>query len=42
MVGWLHQLNGREFEHTLGDSGGQKPGSPPGSQRVRHVLATEQ
>ena len=23
MVGWHHQLNGREFEQTLGDSGGQ-------------------
>ena len=23
MVRWHHQLSGREFEHTLGDSGGQ-------------------
>ena len=23
MVGWHHQLNGHEFEHTLGDSEGQ-------------------
>ena len=23
MVGWNHQLNGHEFEHTLGDSDGQ-------------------
>ena len=23
MVGWNHQLNGHEFEQTLGDSGGQ-------------------
>ena len=23
MVGWHHLLNGREFEQTLGDSGGQ-------------------
>ena len=23
MVGWHHQLNGREFEQTPGDSGGQ-------------------
>ena len=23
MVGWHHQLNGLEFEHTLGDSEGQ-------------------
>ena len=22
MVGWHHQLNGHEFEHTLGDSEG--------------------
>ena len=24
MVGWYHQLNGYEFEQTLGDSGGQR------------------
>ena len=24
MVGWHHQLNGHEFEETLGDSGGQR------------------
>ena len=23
VVGWHHQLNGHEFEQTLGDSGGQ-------------------
>ena len=23
IVGWHHQLNGHEFEQTLGDSGGQ-------------------
>ena len=23
MVGWHHQLNGHEFEHTLGNSEGQ-------------------
>ena len=23
MVGWLHRLNGHEFEQTLGDSEGQ-------------------
>ena len=23
MVGWHHQLNGHEFEQSLGDSGGQ-------------------
>ena len=44
MVGWHHQLNGYEFEQTLGDSKGQ--GSLTvlqslGSQRVRHDLVTE-
>ena len=24
MVGWHHQLNGREFEQIPGDSGGQR------------------
>ena len=24
MVRWHHQLNGHEFERTLGDSGGQR------------------
>ena len=24
MVGWHHQLNGHEFEQTLGDSEGQR------------------
>ena len=24
MVGWHHQLNGHEFEQTLGDIGGQR------------------
>ena len=24
MNGWHHQLNGHEFEQTLGDSGGQR------------------
>ena len=38
MVGWHHQLNGHEFEETLGDSEGWKPGvlQAIGSQRVRH------
>ena len=44
MVGWHHQLNGHEFEPTLGDSGGQ--GSLAccclWDGRVRHNLATEQ
>ena len=39
MVGRHHQLNGHEFEQTLGDSEGQVSlacCSPKGSQRVRH------
>ena len=46
MVGWHHQLNGHEFEQTLGDSDGE--GSlqcvlqSMGSQRVGHNLPTEQ
>ena len=43
MVEWHHQLNGHEFEQTLGDSEGQ--GSlaccSPWSGRVGHDLATE-
>ena len=45
MVGWHHQLDGHEFEQTLGDSGGQgslKCHSPCGLQRVGLDLATEQ
>ena len=41
MVGWLHQLNGREFEQAPGDSEGQgKPGLLQfmGSQRIRLTL----
>ena len=44
MVGWNYQLNGHEFEQTLGDSEGQ--GSlaccSPLGHRVRHDLVTEQ
>ena len=45
MVGWHHQLNGHEFEQTLGDS--LKAGKPVvlqsmGLRRVRQPLATEQ
>ena len=44
MVGWHHQLNGHEFEQTLGESEGQ--GSlvccSHGSQRAGHDLETEQ
>ena len=43
MIEWHHQLNGHEFEQTLGDSEGQ--GSlaccSPWSGRVGHDLATE-
>ena len=43
MVGWHHQLNGHEFEQTLGDSEGK--GSlvccSLWGHRVRHDLATE-
>ena len=43
-VEWHHQLNGHEFDQTLGDSEGQ--GSltccSPWGHRVRHNLATEQ
>ena len=44
MVAWYHQLNGHEFEQTLGDTEGQ--GSlaccSPWDRRIRHKLATEQ
>ena len=44
MAGWYHQLNGHEFEQTLGDTKGQ--GSlacySPWGRRIRHNLATEQ
>ena len=39
MVGWHHQLDGHEFEQTLGDREGQgRPGvlQPMGSQRAGH------
>ena len=44
MVGWHHQLNGHEFEQTLGDGEGQgKHGMLQfmGLQRVGHDRATE-
>ena len=44
MVGWHHQLNGHEFEHTLGDSEGQ--GSllccSPWGWKVSHHWTTKQ
>ena len=44
MVGWHHQLNGHEFEQTLGDSEGQRSllCCNPWGRRVRHHLAAEQ
>ena len=44
MAGWHHQLNGREFEQTPGDSEGRKDDvvQSTGSQRVGHNWATEQ
>ena len=44
MVGWHHQLNGHEFEQTLGGSEGQGSLVCCRSQvcRVRHDLVTEQ
>ena len=41
MVGWHHQLNGHEFEQTLGVGDGQEGLQPMGSQRVRHNWVTE-
>ena len=44
MVGWYHQLDGHEFEQTLGDGEGQ--GSlqccSPWGRRVGYDLAIEQ
>ena len=45
MVGWDHQINGHEFEQTLGEGEGQRNlacCSPWGWKRIRHDLATEQ
>ena len=44
MVRWHHQLNGHEFEQTLGDSEVSKPDVLPfmGLQRVIYILVTEQ
>ena len=43
IVGWHHQLDGHEFEQTLGDNEGQEPGMLrfTRSQRVGHDWATE-
>ena len=46
MVGWHHQLNGHEFDQTLGDSEGQGSlvvcCSPWGHKEMVHDLVTEQ
>ena len=47
MAGWHHQLNGREFEQTLGDGEWWRTGKPGmllsmGSQKVGHDWVTEQ
>ena len=44
MIGWHHQLNGHEFEQTLGDTEGQgsRACCSPWGCRVRHDLVTEQ
>ena len=45
MVRWHHQVNGHEFEQTLGDSGGQRSlvcWSPWSHRVVGHDLAAEQ
>ena len=45
MVGWYDQLNGHEFEQTLGDREGEgKPGVLQSMelQKVGHDLVTEQ
>ena len=44
MVGWHHQVNGHEFEQTLGDSEGQGSLACCSSWgcKVRHNLETEQ
>ena len=43
MAGWHHQLDGHEFEQTLGDSEGNLGVLQiMGLQRVRHDLVTEQ
>ena len=44
ITGWHHQLDGHEFEQTLGDSDrqGRLAYCSPWSRRVRHDLATEQ
>ena len=42
MVGWHHQLNGYEFEQTLGDSEGQGSLACCSSWSHKHDLEIEQ
>ena len=42
MVGWHHQLNGPEFEQTLGDSEGQGNLACCGSWGHQELDTTEQ
>ena len=43
MAGWHHQLNGQEFEQTLGSEGrGSLACCSPQGYRVRHDLTTEE
>ena len=42
IVGWHHQLNGHEFEQTLGDSEGQGSLGDCNPWGYEHSLATEQ
>ena len=41
MVGWHHQLNGFEFEQTLGDSEGQASLASCGSRGCKQSDTTE-
>ena len=38
MVGWYHQLNGHDFEQTLGDSEGQGRVRPNYDNNNRYVI----
>ena len=44
MVRWHHQLNGHEFDETLGESGGQRRLTcySPWGCKIRHDLVTKQ
>jgi len=42
MVGLQHRLNGREFEQTLGNNGGDRWASARGVANSQHDLGMEQ